>query len=444
MLDRVTIKLIRFSTKWVPSSFSIALILTIITILLTLIFTTASPINIVIHWGNGFWELLTFAMQMCLIIYTGYIIAVSPPVGKLLKKIADLPRSPRQVILVMSISSLFLCWVNWGLGLIASAILAAILAQKHKKINIKLLVAVSYLGMGVTWHAGLSGSVHLLLATPGNFLESMTGLISIHKTIFHPFNLITTASVSLIVLIFGVYLHPKKQLTEQEIESEKISTLSQFIPPERPFKLSPADWIDFSPMLNIFFGLMGIVYLSYIFFSHGLNLTLNNVNLIFLTFGILLHKTPRSLLTASKKASKVLHGIVLQFPLYAGIYGIIKDSGLAIQISHFFINISNINSFPTIVFFYSSILNYFVPSGGSKWAIEAPYLITAAKSLGVKINKIAIAYAMGDMSSNLIQPFWSIPLLSVTGLKFKDILGYEILFFVIYVVLTSITIFLLF
>jgi short-chain fatty acids transporter len=220
-----------------------------------------------------------------------------------------------------------------------------------------------------------------------------------------------------------------------------MSDLSGFTPPLRPATLSPADWLDYTPGLNIFFGVMSIAYLTYTFWTKGFNLTLNNVNLIFLTLGILLHKTPASLLAASKEASKVLHGVVLEFPLYAGIYGIIKDSGLASQISNFFINISTSHSLPPIIFWYSSILNYFVPSGGSKWAIEAPYIIPAAKSLGVPINKVAIAYAMGDMSSNIIQPFWAIPLLSVTGLKFKEILGYEILFFGIYFVLATLAIF---
>jgi short-chain fatty acids transporter len=242
---------------------------------------------------------------------------------------------------------------------------------------------------------------------------------------------------SAIIVVFAVSLHPKKEMETNETDGNELSVLSGFAPPAKPEKRTPGDWFDFSPVLNIFFAMMGAGYLFFTFYTKGFNLTLNNVNLMFLTLGIIFHKTPASLLAASKEASKTLHGIVLQFPLYAGIYGIIKDSGLATQISHFFSNISSTGTFPGIVCWYSSILNYFVPSGGSKWAIEAPYLIEAANSLGVGINKVAISYAIGDMSSNLIQPFWSIPLLSVVGLKFKDILGYEILFFVMYIVVAS-------
>jgi len=437
MLKKLINGLIAFSTWFVPSSFSIAVMLTVIAVVLAISLTPSSIFDCVSYWGNGFWALLKFAMQMCLIVYTGYIVAVSKPIRRLLELISDVPKTPRQAIAMMAFVSMSMCWINWGMGLIASAVFAVILAKKHKNVNYKLLVACSYLGMGVTWHAGLSGSVPLLLATPGNFLESTIGIVPVSETIFSPFNLLTTAVIAIVILSIAVFLHSKKGEGESTLnEDMNSSKIFEFIPPVLR-KKTLAGLIDGSPILNILFGMAGVLYLGNTFYHNGFSLTLNNVNLMFLTFGIILHRTPASLIAASAEAGKVLHGIVLQFPLYAGIYGIIKDSGLAVQISHFFIGIASAETFPTIVCWYSSILNYFVPSGGSKWAIEAPYLLDAARHLGVGVNKVAMAYAMGDMSSNLIQPFWSIPLLSVAGLKFRDILGYGILFFTVYIVLAS-------
>lgn len=441
LLTRAAAALTRWTSRWVPSAFSIACILTVITLVLGVTVGEGEPVAVLEAWGAGFWALLKFGMQMCLIVFCGYMVAVSPPIRRSLDALARLPRGPTSAVIAMALTAMGIAWLHWGLGLIASAVLVGYMAKHQREADYRLLVAVSYFGLGATWHAGPSGSVPLLLATEGNFLIKrgiLEAVVPVSQTIFNPFNLLFTATMALALAGLGALLQPREG-DRVVLDPEAAEALTAYDAPARPDAPSPAERLEHSPLINLSIGGLGALWLALHFADKGLarGLNLNVVNFAFLVAAILLHGRPASLVQAAKRASEPLHGIVLQFPLYAGMFGIIKGTALSAKLAAAFVSVASPRTFPLITFWYSGILNYFVPSGGSKWAIEAPYLLEAGKKLGVPTHKIAMAYAYGDMSTNLIQPFWAIPLLAVARLEFAAILGYEVLAFLLYTLLAS-------
>jgi len=432
-LVRIAEGLGRFSSRFVPSAFAIAVLLSLLTMGLALGWAGAPPEQVLSAWGGGFWELLPFSMQMALVMFTGYLLALTAPVRGLLEKLAGLARSPRGAVALMASVSMGLAYINWGLSLVASAMLVRFVARRRPDVDYRLLVACAYFGLGATWHAGLSASAPLLVATPGHFLEKQLGTLPIDRTLFSAFNLGLTAAVVVGLAVLAWALHPKPEHTVK-VDPAVLEKLGDFVPPERPPERSFAVWLDHAWLLNVVFGVLGLAWFArHLALNGGWKaINLNVVNFLFLTLAVLLHLTPARLLKASEEAGNVLHGIVLQFPLYAGIYGIFKATGLTDRIGELFVSLSTKETFPAIVYLYSGVVNYFVPSGGSKWAIEAPYLLNAAASLGVAPEKVVLAYAWGDMATDLIQPFWALPLLAVARLEFKDILGFLLLAFLLY------------
>jgi short-chain fatty acids transporter len=378
-------------------------------------------------------------MQMCLIIMTGYILATTPLVSRFLNLLAGLPKSPKGAIALMAVVSMGLAWINWGLSIVGSAVFVRFMVKKQRNVDYRLLVATAYLGLGTFWHSGLSASAPLLVATPKHFMEKDMGIIPITETIFHPFNLGLAAVVLVLLTIIGPLMHPKKG---DELEADpKLMEEAAFTAPEKPTgdALTPAMRLEHSPIINLIIGISGLVWLGWYFSQKGwAGVNLDVVNFMFLMVGVLLHWTPASFLKAAYEGGSFIWGVVVQFPFYAGIFGIIKFSGLAEVMALWFTAIATKSTYPFIVMWYSGILNYIVPSGGSKWAIEAPYIMQAAKNLGVSAPATVIAYAWGDMVTDVIQPFWAIPLLGVAKLEFRDIMGYCMIYFLFYMVIISI------
>jgi len=439
MLQKLATASTRWSTRWVPDAWVIAVVLTVIAYFLGLIFTKSSPYQLIQYWGSGFWVLLSFGMQMCLIILTGYILATTPVFSRWLNALAGLPKTPKGCIALMALVSMGLAWFNWGLSIVGSAVFVRFMVKKHRGIDYRLLVATAYLGLGTFWHAGLSASAPLLVATPKHFLEKEIGIIPITETIFHPFNLLLVLAVLILMVIVGPFMHPKKEDVKEA--APELMEEAGFEPPIRPTgaDLTPAVRLEHSPIINIIVGVSGIIWLFWYFSQKGFaGINLDVVNFVFLIIGIILHKTPASFLKAACEGGTFIWGVVVQFPFYAGIFGIIKFSGLASVMSGWFTAIATKELYPFVVMWYSGILNYIVPSGGSKWAIEAPYIMQAAKDLGVSGPATVIAYAWGDMVTDIIQPFWAIPLLGVAKLGFRDIMGYCMIYFLFYMVLISI------
>jgi short-chain fatty acids transporter len=440
-LSRLATALTGISQRWIPSAFSIAVILTFVTFAIA-VAGGASPPRTIVAWGNGFWTLLPFAMQMSLVILTGFIVSTAPAVEPLFRRLAAVPRTPRGAVVTMALVSMTLAWFHWGLSIVGCAMFLRHVARAQPRVDYRLLVAAAYFGMGATWHAGLSASAPLLVATPGHFLEDRIGLVPIGRTIFHPFNLALTAVVVSMLALLAYVLHPR-QADAVSIDERALEALGRFTPPAPPAVRSPAAFLDHSWWLNAGVGAAGAAWLAWYITTRGFSLTLDVLNFAFLMLGILLHRSPASVLASAEQGSALLAGVVLQFPFYAGMYGVIQGTGLGERLGTWVASAADPRLFPLLLYWYSGAVNYFVPSGGSKWAIEAPYLVEAAQRLGIGIDQVVVAYAWGDMATDLIQPFWALPLLAAARLDFRDLMGYATLVFVIYAAVVSVAFWLL-
>lgn len=435
--------------RWIPDPWVIVVLLTLVAGLLSFFLTPGGlgldkAETIVRGWGDGFWGLLEFGMQMALMLLSGYVVASSPPLRKLLIWVADREAGPLRTVATVALTSMILMWVHWGIGLIAAGILVRYYAARNTKADYRLLVAAAYLGMAGTFHAGMSSSVGLLLATPGHFAEDYFGLIPMSETVFSPFNLILVVITIIAWTITAIRLQPSPDDTMSAPQELRDSLAAEFEEEEAArksksdavkTKRTPVEMIENSRWVNMSIGTLGLIYCVLYFNSleDGIlnGLTLNSVNFIFIFVGVLMHGTPMALLTAARTGGTFVWGILLQFPFYAGILGMIVASGLSERIASFFASIANEFTYPVFVYWYSGILNFFVPSGGSKFALEAPYLGEAAQVLNVPLDLTAIAYIWGDMSTNALQPFWALPLLALCGLSFRHIMGFLIVFFLV-------------
>jgi short-chain fatty acids transporter len=436
MLGRLAAVLTRWALRWVPDSFVIALLLTVFVFVLTLAATPSTPLQVVRYWGDGLWELLSFGMQMALVIVSGFVVAVSPPVMRGLERVAGAARSPRGAVALVAAVSMLLAWVNWGLSIVASAMLARNVARRARGVDYRLLVTCAYMGMGCVWHAGLSGSVFLLVATPGHFLANEMGVIPVTQTLFSPFNLVLTAVVFTAMTALAAALHPSPEAA-WVAPAGAIPADPDAAPAPRGDR-SFVDRVEHSPLVPLILVGLGLVWLFLWFREKGpAGLNLNVLNLGFLVLGAALHRTPAAFLRAAEEAGGYVWGVVIQFPLYAGIFGMIKFSELQTVLARWFAAVVSPETWPAFVLWYSGILNYIIPSGGSKWAIEAPYVIEAATRLGLSIEPTIIAYAWGDMMTDIIQPFWALPLLAMTRLEFRDIMGYAIVIFGVYAAIVT-------
>src|SRR5262245_56150445 len=352
-----------WSARWVPISFTIACLLTLVTFVLVVAVAGKNPIAAQGYWTKGFWELLELTMQLALIVLTGYIVAVSPAMSRLLEFVAGLAATERGAIALMGLVSMTASWLHWGLGLIAGPIFLQFLVRRHPRIDYRLAVAAGYLGSTCTWHAGLSGSAPLLMATPKNFMEAQVGLVPISSTTFSAFNLVLTIVVVCVMTVMLTRLYPRKP--DAYVPSHETT--------EDPHTASSgkALWIERSYALNLGMGCLGAIGLWTLYVEGGSRVSLNVFNFAFLFLALVLHPSPASFTRAAAQGATYLHGIVIQFPFYAGMYGLIKYSGLAEIIARWFVSIASPRTFPVIIYWYSGILSYFIPSGGSKWAVEA-------------------------------------------------------------------------
>lgn len=407
----------RIFQRYTPDPFLIALALTAAVAGLATLLTPATSVQVISSWGDGFWSLITFTLQMSMILVSGYILAVSPPVRKLLKAIARAPRSAAQAVFTVSLVSGISCWLNWGFGLIVGAFLALEVARVQSKVSFRVLVASAYSGF-LLWHGGLSGSIPLVLNTAGSFSEKWTGgVIPLEQTLFSGFNLVTLAGLLVLLPVLNVYLQ-KTHTADPSFRP----------PPESPDPVfhaqTPAEKWENSFWISLLTFGFGAAFLVLQILEKRFSLDLNTVNFIFLFAGILLHKTPRSFLKALQESAEKVGPLLIQYPLYGGIMAIMVQTGLAETMSKAFVSISVAETFPWLSFLSAGLVNLFVPSGGGQWAVQAPIVLPAAQELGVSASLTAMAVAWGDAWTNMLQPFWALPLLAIAQLKAKDILGF--------------------
>lgn len=417
----------RIMQRYLPDPFLFVIILTFVVFGLGLIFTDSGPYQMAQHWGSGFWSLLTFSMQMVLVLVTGHVLASSNIFKKGLGALASLAKSPGQAIIIVTVVSMIASLINWGFGLVIGALFAKELAKKVQNVDYRLLIASAYGGF-IVWHGGISGSIPLTIATEGHFSQDLIGIISTDQTIFAGFNLLIILILLLVLPVVNRLMMPSKDQTvivdPVMLEDVQAATIEQGA-------MTPAERLENSTIISLLISILGIVFLFYYFATNGFKLNLDIVNFLFLFLGILFHGTPKRFLEAVVNAVKGASGIIIQFPFYAGIMGMMTASGLAAVMSEGFVSISNEFTFPFFTFLSAGLVNFFVPSGGGQWAVQAPVMLDAAQTLGVSIPKTAMAVAWGDAWTNLIQPFWALPALAIAGLKAKDIMGYCVLMLIV-------------
>lgn len=412
--------------KVMPDAYICCLILTIIAMISVIIFTPHSSSEVVLMWGDGFWKILTFSTQSSLALITGSILSNAPLFKKGLGKIASLPNNHTQVILLTSFSSLCLWYIHWGVGAVATGIIAVEITQQSKKKGIKihypLVVAAAYTGT-VIWHNGFSGASQLLVATEGHFLVDKIGIIPVSETIFSPGNLLISSMLFIIVPLITVMMIPKDGDTIIEpptFKNKDITSTRNKVDSNSPF----LNFIFDTPVIPIMFSIIPIFYLIYSLLFCQKGFDLNIFIILMLVFGLLLHGTLRSYIQCLQSAVKTAIPIMLQFQFYGGIMGILSSSGLAVSIANFLVRSGNTTTFPLLVFLNAGLVNLFVPSGGGQWIVQGPVIIDAAQRLGMSIPQNLTAFASGDALTNLLQPFWALPLLAIAGLKVRDIMGY--------------------
>ncbi|MCP4579046.1 MAG: short-chain fatty acid transporter [Deltaproteobacteria bacterium] len=416
--------------KFLPDPFIFAVILTFMVFALGMLVTVQSPMDMIIHWQNGFWNLLAFSMQMALILVTGHTLANAPLFKKGLSNMAQIAKTPTQATVAVTFVSIIACWINWGFGLVIGALYAKELAREVKNVDYRLLIASAYSGF-LVWHGGISGSIPLKLATGGEDLiiatnHSVTEAIATSETVFSTFNLVIAGILLFTLPLINRAMHPAEdrvvtvdpKLFERENKEEGMV--------RHP---TPADKLENSSVISYLAGSMGMVYVIYYFYSTGFKLNLNIVNFMFLFLGIIFHRTPRKFLDAVSTAVKGTAGIMIQFPFYAGIMGMMvgqNADGLSFAgvICQGFVGISNQVTFPLFTFLSAGIVNFFVPSGGGQWAVQAPVVMPAGAALGVPAAKTAMSIAWGDAWTNMIQPFWALPALGIARLEARDIMGF--------------------
>ncbi len=411
---------------------------------------TPSPVAETIDaWGRGFWDLIPFTLQMSLVIITGHVLATSPPMGRLIRRVARWPRTPRGAVAMVTVFALASSWINWGFSLVFSAVLARETARRVDGVDYRALAAASFLGLGSIWAQGLSGSAALQMATPGALQPQIRdivahgglvsgGLVPFRHTIFLWQSLFSVA-VEILVVTTVMWLatppagdgRTARDLGIDLGDGEDARSAGREHGPRMP-----GQFLEHHPALTWFVVILGFVYLARYFMAadEPLNaLNLNILNLAFLVVGFLLHGTPARLMRAVQEATPAVWGVILQFPFYAGIAGVITATHLNEQLAGVFVRLSTAATFPPLVALYSAVLGVFVPSGGSKWVIEAPYVMSAAHDLQVHLGWVVTSYDLGEALANLVQPFWMLPILGLFRLGARDVMGYTFVVFVVLV-----------
>lgn len=428
MINRLSNFMTAFVSRYLPDPLIFALLLTLITFFSAWGLTDSTPVSLVKMWGDGFWNLLAFGMQMALIVVTGHALASSQPVKNLLSTTASIAKTPVQGVMLVTFVGSIACALNWGFGLVVGAMFAREVARKIPGSDYPLLIACAYIAF-MTWGGGFSGSMPLLAATPGNPIAhymvtdaNPDGIIPITDTIFTSYNIFIMLALVTALPFITRMMFPK---------DGNVRTIDPaLLAPEPSFQkqLGPdavfAERMEESRSLSYIIGLLGISYLCVYFYNKGFNITINTVNLVFLITGILLHKTPMAYMRAISHATKSTAGILVQFPFYAGIQLMMEHSGLGGLITELFINIANKDNFPLMTFFSSALINFAVPSGGGHWVVQGPFVIPAAQALGADLGKSTMAIAYGEQWMNMAQPFWALPALAIAGLGVRDIMGF--------------------
>jgi short-chain fatty acids transporter len=446
MIHRLGKKLSALAERFMPDPFVLAILLTFVTIGLSLLFgdapigagtrfsdldITDKLVDLGFAWFESFYQtgLMKFALQMCIVLITGHALATSQPVQTAIKHMTGWVRSPAAAASLVALVACLASLVQWGLGAIAGAFMAREMgrsfALQGRSVHYPVLGAAGYAGF-LVWHGGLSGTAPLKVAEPGHFLEPAIGVISIDQTILSATNFAVTGSLLVIIPIFFWFLMPREEgemvgytgsleepTTESEVETQHGS--------DGTIGLK----IEQTRILNAGMGGLIVLFLGLFLWDRGVSgWNLDSINLMFLALGMILHRSPIAYAAAFADGVRGAAGIILQFPFYFGILGLLKSSGLIVLVAQFFVDISTETTLPVWTFLSAGLVNLFVPSGGGQWAVQGPVMMEAVKTIGGAPQKVILALSYGDAWTNMLQPFWALPLLGIMGLRARDIMGY--------------------
>jgi short-chain fatty acids transporter len=433
-LARIGLRVSDWFERWFPDAFALALA-AVAVVYVAALATGSSFVQTAQWFGAGFWDLVTFTMQMSMIVITGYAVATSPPVYTVIRKLAAFPSNGRNAAAYVALFSMLASLVSWSFSLIFSGLLAREVAHRVRGADYRAIGAAAYLGVGSVWALGLSSSAALIMASPASLpdaIERISGVIPLGQTLGLWQSMLIAAALILVSMTICYYSAPgdaeargmRDMGVEYQPATQNIGT-----------RQTPGERLEYSPLLTIVVCTLGFLYLIREVATSGpsIVLELNHYVFLFLIVGLLLHWRPRSFVQATLAAVTPVGGVLIQYPLYAGIVRMMTESGIATQLAHFFVAISTAHTYPVMIGIYSAFLGLFIPSAGGKWLIEAPYMLEAAKTLKVHLGWVVQTYNATEALANLIHPFWMLPLVGILGLKARDIVGYSMLQFVVHV-----------
>lgn len=441
VLARMALRFTDFAEKWFPDAFVFVAIAVAIVAAAALV-NGATPESVAGAFGDGYWSLLTFTLQMALMVVSGYAVAVSAPVERFIDWLASLPKSGRGAVTLVAIASMAMSLIGWAMSLIFGAMLVRALGRRSDlAMDYRAAGAAAYLGLGATWALGISSSAAQLQANPAslpkNLLE-ITGVIPLTETIFLWQSIVMMSLIFALSVIIAYLSAPSR---EQAVTAAELKVDLTRPPPADTKPARPGDWLEYSPILTLLIVGISVLWFAREFQSKSLLTAVSNLNtynFFFITLALLLHWRPRNFLAAIQKAMPATGGILVQFPLYGAIAAILTQAknaaGVSVsdQIAHVFVSFTTQDSFPVVVGIYSAFLGMFIPSGGGKWLLEAPYVMAAANELKVHLGWTVQIYNAAEALPNLINPFFMLPLLAIVGLKVRDIVGFTFLQFLLH------------
>ena len=441
-LVRTALRLSAWAERWFPDAYIFAALAVIIVAIAAMAFG-ASPMTAATSFGDGFWSLIPFTMQMAFIVIGGYVVATAPPVARLIQGLASIPKTGRGAVGYVALISMLASLLNWGFSLVFGGLLVRALARRDElHMDYRAAGAAAYLGLGASWAMGLSSSAAQLQANPASIpkpLLAITGVIPFTETIFTWQSFALTAiliAVSVAIAWLSAPGASDAQAGNVYVEKETIA-----LRPIGKFA-RPSEWLEFSPVITILIVLLAAGWLAHEFMTKdwiSAISNLNTYNFLFVMAGLLLHWRPRSFLDAVTRAVPSTTGVLIQFPLYGGIAAILTTakgadgSTVAQHLSNLFVHLASTDTYAIVIGIYSAILGFFVPSGGGKWLIEAPYVMQAANDMHYPLGWAVQVYNAAEALPNLINPFWMLPLLGVLGLKARDIVGFTFVQLIVHV-----------
>src|SRR6202048_4189820 len=419
--------------KMMPDPFVFAVLLTFLGGGLAWRFApNATPVSIVAAWYAGVFGLFTFAFQMVIMLVAGYALATSPLVHRGLARVASLARTPLSASSLTIVVGMIASWLNWGLGLVTAALIAREIA-KRVRMDFGWLVAAAYSGFVISTE-GLSGSIALSQATHGsalNIVEKISGHgLPLFQTVFTRFNLIPIAVLFLVLPVVFSFLAPTEANTVAA-DPERLRAEDAHKPAVEKAEGTLAGKLDNAWVLNLLLVSFGATAILLELKRNGGTVDLNSVIMTLLMAGLLLHWRPSAYIAAVKNAARITGPLILQYPLYGGLMGIITTTGLAAVLSKLFISFSTSHTLPFFTYLTSMIITLFVPSGGGHWAVQGPFAIPAAQQLHASLAGTTMAVAMGESVANMLQPFWALPILAIAGIKMRRMLGFMVVTFAV-------------